>query len=545
MTRDRDGQHNSADRVAPHDLAAETALLGAAMLSTAALEVLGTQTKPEDFYSPAHRHIARALARAFAEGWPADPVTVADELRRRGSLDLVGGTAALLEIQSSAPASINAERYAHIVRDHATLRRLIGSAGEVADSAYGGAEDASEAVARARALFDQVAATDGSRNASTLDVADVGALLDADLEPEEAHFLTRSDGQALLYPGKMHVFQGEPSSGKSMIAVHASVEILARDGAVLYLDYEDTAKGILRRLLALGVDPAVARERFRYIQPSGAFGSTEKAELERILATLNPDLVVIDGVAEALARDGLSEDKASEVVGWIERLPRWLSRSGAAVLMLDHVVKDREQQGRWARGSSAKLATVDGATYQVKVSVPFSRHRDGVLRLVIAKDRPGGVGAIGDVAAVVVVEPHADGARVVMRIERDTGEIANTDHWKPTILMRRVSDELEATDGPLAAAMLKSLVHADKPKLITEAISRLIVEGYVVEQRVGRTTKLVLVKPYEGEHSTPPTRAAAPPLFDDPAIDPATGEPYDPAEFAYEAPGDDFVGEDF
>lgn len=528
---DRDSDRGGA-RVPPHNLTAEEGLLGAALLSRTALEELATKLTPGDFYSPSHGHIALVLIRAFTEGWPADPTTVADELERAGLLETVGGLSRLVALQANTPATSSAGRYAEIVHDHATLRRIIGASAEAAEHAYGLPEDAHEAVLRAQALFDNVAASNGSRAFSTLEIADVGALLDADLEPEEADFLTRADGRALLYAGKMHVFQGEPSSGKTWIALLAALEVLNLGGSVGYADYEDTSKGVLGRLLALGADPAVVRERFAYIQPAGGFGPSERLELERLLDRLNPDLFVIDGVAEALARDGLQEDRASEVVGWIEKLPRWIARTGAAVVMLDHVVKDREQQGRWARGSSAKLAAVDGATYQVKVASPFSRHRDGVLKLIVAKDRPGGVGAIGDVAAVAHIEPKADGARVVIRLERDTGEIASSDTWKPTVLMRKVSDELERSPVPLTASALKALVRSDKPKLVSEAISRLIVEGYVAEKRSGRSTLLRSLKPYVDERSTPPLPEEPPPeLFDgDPSIDPETGEPYDVAE---------------
>jgi hypothetical protein len=524
-------------RVPPHSIAAEESLLGAAMLSKAALEVLATRTDPSDFYKPAHGHIAHVLKRAFEEGWPPDAVTVAAELEKAGLLDAIGGPATLATILASTPSTTSAPRYATIVHDHATLRRVLAAGTEIAELGWDGG-DAHAAVLKATELLGTVASQNGSRAYSSLDVADVTALLDGDLEVEEPDFLRRNDGRALFYAGKMHVLQAEPSSGKSWLALVAALEVLNLGGAVLYLDYEDTSTGILGRLLALGAEPAAVKERFAYVQPVGAFGPPERVELERILARLNPDFVVIDGVAEALARDGLSEDKASEVVGWIEKLPRWLARTGAAVVMLDHVVKDREQQGRWARGSGAKLGAVDGATYLVKVTSSFSRHRAGTLKLVIAKDRPGGVGAIGETAAIATIEPKADGTRVLISLARDTGEVSRHDSWKPTVLMRKVSEELFSSSVPLTASALKNLVHSDKPKLVSEAISRLIVEGYVLEKKRGRSTILVPVKAYD-DGSNPPGPPEPPPelpLDDDPSIDPETGRPYDLGELLEEPP---------
>lgn len=509
-TRRVPNEPSTSERVPPHNLEAEAHLLGAAMLAPEALEVLVRDTRPEDFYKPSHAHIAAHLVRAFEEGWDPNPVTIYDELAREGLGDTISKND-LADIVSTAPTVTGAPRYATIVHDTATLRRLLGSAAEISEIAYGRA-DAHAAVTRAQQLVGDVVSQNGARNASTLEIADVGALLDTELEPEEADFLTRTDGGRLIYAGKMHVFQAEPSSGKTWIALLAALEVLNVGGSVIYLDYEDTAKGILGRLLALGAEPPQVRERFSYMQPAGAFGATERLELGKLLDNLNPDLVVIDGVAEALARDGLSEDRAAEVVGWIEKLPRWISRTGAAVVMLDHVVKDREQQGRWARGSSAKLAAVDGASYQVKVTSSFSRHKAGTMKLVVAKDRPGGVGAIGDVAAIASIAPKADGARVVVQLDPNTAEIAKSDPWKPTVLMEKVSRAVEDAAIPLTAARVKDVVRSEKPKLVTEAIARLIAEGWLVES-TGKPKTLRVSKPYRSDE-TPPDPPEPPPELD-------------------------------
>jgi replicative DNA helicase len=95
-------------RVLPNDLQAEESLLGAMLLSrdaiAAATEILGA----DDFYKPAHGHIFDAITTLNAAGEPADPVTVADELRRAGLLDAIGGPATLVTLQAGTPATSNA-----------------------------------------------------------------------------------------------------------------------------------------------------------------------------------------------------------------------------------------------------------------------------------------------------------------------------------------------------------------------------------------------------------------------------------------------------
>lgn len=497
------GNRSSNDsRVPPHNIDAERSLLGAAMLSPAALDALVTQTRPGDYYAAAHQHIATAIHRLHLRGDPVDFVTVAEHLRREGELDMIGGQSTINDLVGVVPAISRAGAYAKIVRDAAAARLVIHTATEIADLGYSGLDPA-VAFERATTMIAAAGIGTSTDEISTLEIADVRAILAGNLEPEEAQLFLRSDGSGLLYPGKMHTIQAEPSSGKSWLGLYACAEVLAVGGSVVYLDFEDTARGILRRMLNLGASPAHTADRFAYMQPIAGFGVTERRLLWRSVDELNPDLVVIDGVAEALTREGLSENEATDVVKWFE-LPRALARSGAAVLMLDHVAKDAEGRGRWARGSGAKLGAIDGAVYQLKIGTSFSKHRAGTAKLIIAKDRPGGVGAIGETAALVTVTPAAGGERVTITVDPDTSKHSPTDPYRPTDTMRRVFDQIAATPVPLTAGSISRLVHG-KPRIVAEALERLIVEGFI--SSTGRNRTLAVVKPYTEGSAPPPKRS--------------------------------------
>ena len=144
-------------RIPPHNLEAEESLLGAMLLSrdaiAAAVEICGA----DDFYKPAHGHVFDAVTSLFSQGEPVDPVTVADELRRAGLLDAIGGGATLLALQSRTPATSTAAAYARIVEEHALLRRLIGVAGEIAELGYDLPEDVTSAIDQAETMVFQVA----------------------------------------------------------------------------------------------------------------------------------------------------------------------------------------------------------------------------------------------------------------------------------------------------------------------------------------------------------------------------------------------------
>lgn len=133
-------------RVPPHDLEAESSVLGAVLLDPAAITRILDFLHPEDFYRENHGQIYRAAITLFREGEPIDNVTVAAELDKMGVLERVGGRAQLALLQESVPTAGNAEYYARIVKDRAYKRRLITVGGQVTQLGYEDGLDAEEAV---------------------------------------------------------------------------------------------------------------------------------------------------------------------------------------------------------------------------------------------------------------------------------------------------------------------------------------------------------------------------------------------------------------
>ncbi len=144
-------------RVPPHNLDAEESVLGAMLLSRDAIAAAVECCSADDFYKPAHGHIFAAITALYTRGEPADPVTVADELRRSGLLEAVGDPSLLISLQVNTPSTANAGHYARIVEEHALLRRLVSVAGEIAELGYTVPEDVSEVVDRAETMIFEVA----------------------------------------------------------------------------------------------------------------------------------------------------------------------------------------------------------------------------------------------------------------------------------------------------------------------------------------------------------------------------------------------------
>ncbi len=144
-------------RVPPHDLDAEESLLGAMLLSRDAIADAVECCGAEDFYKPAHAHIYSAICALYTRGEPADPVTVADELRRNGILEAVGDASVLISLQVNTASTANALHYARIVEEHALLRRLVTVAGEIAELGYSLPGDVADVIDRAESMVFEVA----------------------------------------------------------------------------------------------------------------------------------------------------------------------------------------------------------------------------------------------------------------------------------------------------------------------------------------------------------------------------------------------------
>lgn len=248
----------AASRVPPHDLAAEQALLGAMLLTSAAIADAVELTSAEDFYRPAHAHVFDAVAALYGTGEPVDTVTVAAELQRSGLLDVVGGAGALVEMQASTPVAGNAAHYAEIVAKNATLRRLIGAAGEVAELAYGRPADVDAALDQAESMIFSVASGTSATSMEKLyTLIDKGV---AHLEHlyEHGQSLTGiptgfSDLDNLLLglqPSSLVILGARPGIGKTSLALGmAAAAAMDARRPVLFFSLEMSHLELTQRLL--------------------------------------------------------------------------------------------------------------------------------------------------------------------------------------------------------------------------------------------------------------------------------------------------------
>ena len=301
--------------------------------------------------------------------------------------------------------------------------------------------------------------------------------------------LRRSDGTALLYSGGANLVCGAPGCGKTWVALQAVVEIAEAALPVWMLDYESTPTVTAGRLAALGL-LADDAGHIHYHNVAGPMTAADRHRLVTGIDEQCPALIVIDSVVEALGADGFDENSASDVARWFADLVRPLARSGAAVLLLDHVAKDKEGRGTWARGSGHKLAAIDGAAYGLEVEAPWHRGSSGSGTLTILKDRAGHVGGRGAIAAGVKVHVGDGGAQVRIILEPPAGDpTAPVQATRPAILAPDAVAERLAHSGGTWPSLADAIAALKLSKAATRAaIDRALAARAIVEVREGSRT---------------------------------------------------------
>ena len=213
-------------RQPPQDKAAEQAVLGGMLLSKDAIADVLERLRPGDFYRPAHQNVYDAILDLYGRGEPADAVTVAAELDRRGLLRRIGGAPYLHTLISTVPTAANAGYYAGIVAEKALLRRLVEAGTRVVQYGYAGAEgaDVAEVVDRAQAEIYDVTERRTSEDfvaledllQPTMDEIDAIASQGGIARGVPTGFVELDEVTNGLHPGQMIIIAARPGVGKAL-----------------------------------------------------------------------------------------------------------------------------------------------------------------------------------------------------------------------------------------------------------------------------------------------------------------------------------------
>ena len=286
-------------RQPPQDLAAEQAVLGGMLLSKDAIADVLERLRPGDFYRPAHQNVYDAILDLYGRGEPADAVTVAAELDRRGLLRRIGGAPYLHTLIATVPTAANAGYYAGIVAEKALLRRLVEAGTRVVQYGYAGAEgaDVAEVVDRAQAEIYDVAERRMSEDfvaledllQPTMDEIDAIASSGGLSRGVLTGFTELDEVTNGLHPGQMIIVAARPGVGKSTLGLDflRSCSIKHRLASVIF-SLEMSKSEIVMRLLSAEAKIKLADMR------SGRMSDDDWTRLARRMSEISEAPLYID-----------------------------------------------------------------------------------------------------------------------------------------------------------------------------------------------------------------------------------------------------------
>lgn len=326
-----------SEHVPPHNIQAEEAALGAAMLSPDAYAQVIRMMEPDDYYKPSHRLIHNAMNNLWKRGERScDPLLVLAELEAEDNVDAIGGPAVLVSMQANTPATSNVDRYCKIIQERALGRRIVQAGLYITDLGYEGT-DVGDSARMAR---------DAVQN---LDLP-LGQVAPS---PNIIDFLDVETPQDWLVPGLVErgdriMFTAGEGKGKSTLIRQLAVQFASGIHPwesrfvdpirVLIIDVENSVPMVQRALRPLKVsarENLVADNLRIEVRTEGLDLTTRHDSrwlLERV-ASARPDIVTIGPVYKLHNENPNDEQPARKVASVLDDIR---SRYGCALVIEAH-----------------------------------------------------------------------------------------------------------------------------------------------------------------------------------------------------------------
>ncbi len=248
------------ERIPPHSIEAEKSVLGAALLSKDALLDVVEIVKAGDFYDSNHREIFEAIQDLYRRSAPVDALTVSEELKKRNSLEMVGGRAYIASLSSGTPTTSNATEYAKIVVESAAVRRLISTADDIVTKGYESSMDAGQMLDYAeRGIFEISQSRQKGQYAhikdvllENIEIIDRASQMDGGLTGITTGFKYLDSMTSGLQRSDLIILAARPAMGKTAFALSLALNAAVKGGAsVMVFSLEMSKEQLGQRLLSM------------------------------------------------------------------------------------------------------------------------------------------------------------------------------------------------------------------------------------------------------------------------------------------------------
>ncbi len=425
------------DKVPPHSLEAEMAVLGAMLLSQEATGLVVQHLDAECFYRPQHRTLFSLLVRFYDKNQPVDLVLVQEALKSAGQLEEIGGTEYLVTLADSTPTLANAEYYARVVKDKALLRGLIQAGAEIIRDAHEQGRSVDEILGDSeKRVF---AVTEHKIVGQAYDVRTILSQMMQTLDFQSGKTITGvetglhdlDDRMRGLQPGEMIVLAARPSVGKSALALNIAEHVVCHlNQAVAFFSLEMSKEELALRLLSARAEVDGQRMRkgmlsegeAKRVRDAAAFLYTVplyiddspgmrvldlRAKARRLYMRHNVKLIIVDYL-QLMSGPGADESRQVEVANisrGLKSIARELRIPVVAVAQLRRPapnqprgdapqISDLRESGAIEQDADVVLLLDRAATRTKPDDSPEYRQALGEAELIIGKQRNGPTGLV-------------------------------------------------------------------------------------------------------------------------------------------------------
>lgn len=415
-------------KVPPNNQEAEKSVLGCMILDSAAVAVAVEILSPADFYSPSNREIFSASCALYEQGKPVDIITLLDELKRRGTVQSIGGVEYLVELSTYVPSTANAAHYIKIVEEHSILRRLIQAGGEIIKEAHSTANDVNEALDKAEKKIFDIAMRKNSdslrhiRDALTNSYASIseamskkGGITGLSTGFSRLDYMTSG-----LHPSELIVIAGRPGMGKTSFAVNIAQHVAVKEKLpVAIFSLEMSREQLSTRLLCSQalIDmqkvrkgelndeelTRIAREGLQvlsnapiFIDDTPAISMIEiRSKCRRLKMDKGLSLVVVDYL-QLMPGSGRNENRQQEISELTRQMKGLARELQTPVLLLSQLSRAAEKRPdhRPVLSDLRESGSIEQDADIVLFIYRNSEEGDNIAEAILSKQRNGPTGSI-------------------------------------------------------------------------------------------------------------------------------------------------------
>lgn len=246
-------------RILPHDLVAEQSVLGAVFISPDSLIYLADELVPDDFYKPANKIVFKTMLSLLEKGEPIDATTMVSALTNQGQIKEIGGLNYVVELVNSTPTSKNVEHYAKLVKEKATLRKMIADLSDSLSSAYQGDVSIDDIIAKTeKSMLDISNQNTGTGFRNVADILDTHMQMvetrsqtDGVVTGLSTGFVGLDNITTGLHEDNLIILAARPAMGKTALALNIAQYIAVKEKKpVAIFSLEMGAESLIERMLA-------------------------------------------------------------------------------------------------------------------------------------------------------------------------------------------------------------------------------------------------------------------------------------------------------